>query len=323
MQELAEVKPYHALGRWRRGRVRAVELNSRDLDYLFALFIHGVLSTAMIQKLIVPDRTQRTVTDRFFLLKNPPNEFVSRPEGQMRSKNANCTDLAFEITNKGAAALVDHDRISYADYLLWTKIQGNFKPQHFDHDLATGSITALIAVAAEASGLRFISWLDILSRAKCPAQTRNSDNPFVLPYQTSDGWRSLIPDALFGLEYSTGACFFALETDMGTEPLKESELKNSTIGQKLRAYRTITRDGTFRSRFALPALTVLIVTHSAVRMLNVIEHLRRLSDRRQGIDERFAIHEHFTKLARCDATTAVGRRSKSASTLAADAPFRR
>src|SRR6202034_3090663 len=98
-----------------------------------------------------------------------------------------------------------------------------------DHDLATGSITALIAVAAEASGLRFISWLEILNRAKCPAQTRNSDNPFVLPYQTSDGWRSLIPDALFGLEYSTGACFFALETDMGTEPLKESELKNSTI----------------------------------------------------------------------------------------------
>ena len=279
MQESSEVRPYHALGRWCRGHVRSVELKPRDLDYLSALFIHGVLSTAAIQKLTVSDRTQRVVTDRFFLLKNPPNELVAQPDGQMRAKNANCTDLAFEVNEKGVAALVDAGRISYEDYQLWKKLQANYKPQHFDHDFATGLITSSIALEARAAGLRFISWLEILNRPKCPSQTRESDNPFAIPYQTSEGRRSLIPDALFGLEYPTGACFFALETDMGTEPIKESDLRNSAIGQKFKAYRTIIKEGTFRSRFALPSLTVLVVTQGAVRMLNMIEYLRKLADR--------------------------------------------
>jgi hypothetical protein len=279
MDAAAPVKPYHALGRWKRGPVRPIDLKPRDFDCLFALFTHGVLSTATVQKLAMPDRNQRTVTDRFFLLKNPPNEYVTQPAGQQRAKNANCTDLAFEIADKGAAGLVDSGRISYSDYALWNKLQSNFKPQHFDHDFATGFATASIELATRSHGLRFISWPEILNRAKCPSPTREADNPFAIRYQTSDGRRSLIPDAIFGIEYPTGACFFALEMDMGTEPLKESELRYSTIDQKLKAYRTIINDGLFRSQFALPSLIVLILTRSAVRAGNLIERLRSLAAR--------------------------------------------
>ncbi len=108
--------------------------------------------------------------------------------------------------------------------------------------------------------------------------TREANNPFAIRYQTSDGRRSLIPDALFGIEYPTGACFFTLEMDMGTEPLKESEIRNSTIDQKLKAYRTIINDRLLKSQFALPSPIVLILTRSAVRMGNLIDRLRRLAD---------------------------------------------
>ena len=60
--------------------------------------------------------------------------------------------------------------------------------------------------------------------------------------------RRLFPTRSSALEYPSGACFFALETDMGTEQIKEHDLKGSTIVRKLRGYRTILRDQVYRQR---------------------------------------------------------------------------
>ena len=72
--------PYHAIGRFGRGRVREIALGGRDLDLLFALFTHGTLSSEMLRAVAAPSHSQRATTKRLFLLRNPPNEFVMRPE---------------------------------------------------------------------------------------------------------------------------------------------------------------------------------------------------------------------------------------------------
>ena len=275
MQTQTEKARYHAIGKWGRGRVRAVDLTARDLDYLHALFITGTLSAEMLHALVSPRQSQRITTDRMFLLKNPPNDFVVQPKGQENSRSANYTSLAYEISERGVTALVNAGRIAYADYVLWKKLQANYKPQHFDHDCATGYILGSIQLGAREAGIRFISSLEILNRRKCPPETRAATNPVAIPYEASDGRRWLIPDGIFGLEYPSGACFFALETDMGTEQLCDSKIKPATITQKLRGYRAIIRDEIYRSRFGLPSLQVLTVTASVVRMQNMMELIER------------------------------------------------
>lgn len=147
-------------------------------------------------------------------------------------------------------------------------------------------------------GLRFIPWPEIFNRQKCPAETRSAPNPIALPYETSDGRGSLIPDGLFGIEYPSGACFFALETDMGTEQQRDSELKNSTIVRKLRGYRQLVRGDACRGRFGLPALQVAIVTTSVARMQNMIDALTELAEREANWSTRPFLFRAVPALAR-------------------------
>jgi hypothetical protein len=266
-------------------------LSERDFEYLHALMTHGALSTEVLRALVLPDRPQYATTKRMFLLKNPPNDYVTQPEAQEFAKNAHSTSLVYEVSEKGVAALVDHGRVAYEESVLWRKVQTNFKAQHFDHDLATGYILASMHLGGREGGIRFIPAFEILSRPKCPAETRFADDPLAIPYEVSGERRVIIPDALFGLEYPSGACFFALETDMGTEQLKEHDLKSSTLVRKLRAYRSVIRDEHYRSRFALPSLQVLIVTASVVRMRNIMDCLRRIAD----VDGKGSTHPFLFK----------------------------
>ena len=270
--------PFHKIGRWGRGRVRAIAPDARDLDLLFALFTHGALSSDMLRALAAPTDSQRAITDRLFLLKNPPNDYVVQPEAQERAANRHCAPLVFEITERGVDTLVDAGRIAYDDFILWSKMQVNFKPQHFDHDIAAGYVLASLALGAREAGIRFVSWRDILNRPRCPVETRDSRNPSAIPYETNGERHVLIPDGLFGLQYSSGACFFALEIDMGTEQQQDNTLKSTTLRQKFRAYRVVMRERLFASRFALPSLMLTTVTTGAIRMRNMMEHVASLSD---------------------------------------------
>ena len=296
-------KPYHTIGRWGRGRVRPIALNARDIDYLLSLFTYGTLSSDMLRALVAPDHSQRVTADRLFLLKNPPNEFIVQPEAQERARTAHCANLVFEISEQGAHALVDAGRITYDDYVLWRRAQVNFKPQHFDHDRTAGYVLASLALGARETGIRFIPWLEVLSRPRCPTLAREADNPLAIPYELNGERHTLIPDALFGLQYAQGACFFALEIDMGTEQHKESDRKSVTLRQKFRAYRAVMRDRVFTSRFGLPALHVLMVTPGVVRMRNMMETAARIFDGDPGALGASVLFKAVPQLARGSSET--------------------
>jgi hypothetical protein len=97
-----------------------------------------------------------------------------------------------------------------------------------------------IGVRAKPS-LRFIAWPEILASEKMPEATRNDSRPMAVnvlatspkehkPYRTE---QALVPDALFGLEYTANSTkqyrFFALEADRHTEPVSRSTLGKSSL----------------------------------------------------------------------------------------------
>ncbi|MCC7082168.1 MAG: hypothetical protein IT530_15965, partial [Burkholderiales bacterium] len=74
-----------------------------------------------------------------------------------------------------------------------------------------------------------------------------------------------------GLEYPVAGGgkryrFFALEADRGTEPLRPRDRTRSSILQKLDGYLHVRRRESFRERFGVPNLLVLIVTTSVQRL---------------------------------------------------------
>jgi hypothetical protein len=120
MDASVQEKPYHTIGRWGRGRVRPITLTPRDLDCLYALFTHGVLSSDMLRALVAPEHSQRAIGD--------PNESVDQPEAQQRALNSYRSNLIYEINERGVRAFVDSGRIAFDDYILWNKLHANFKP---------------------------------------------------------------------------------------------------------------------------------------------------------------------------------------------------
>lgn len=292
MELSLETRRYHVRGRFGRGPVRPVRLTARKLDYLHALFIHHTLPSYMLHALVAPQAKPRETSDVMHLLKNPPNDYVVQPRGLTRSRHANCAYLAYELSEKGAEALVDSGRVTYADYLLWQRIQKNYRPQHFEHDLATGYTTASLALGCRELGLRFISWLEFLNRARCPAKTRDSENPLAMPYRLDGKTRALTPDAICGIEYPapTRAYFLCLEIDMGTEQHREHAAKDTTTMQKAKAYRHILHAELYKPLFGIQSLQVATVTNS-VRMETMKANLARLAEH----DLRGSTKDHLFK----------------------------
>jgi hypothetical protein len=89
----------------------------------------------------------------------------------------------------------------------------------------------------------------------------------------------IIPDGLFGIEYSTGEKrayrFFALEADRGTMPVTRSGAGQTSYLGKLAAYRDIFSRRTYMTHLGIPNLLILTLTNSAPRMYEII---RRLAD---------------------------------------------
>ena len=85
------------------------------------------------------------------------------------------------------------------------------------------------------------------------------------------GHQALIPDMLFGLEYSgTGYRFFAVECDRNTESIERRNLRQSAFGRKLLAYAAALGGGCYRSAWGIPNLHVLTVTTNAVHAENIL-----------------------------------------------------
>ena len=200
---------------------------------------------------------------------------IDRPAQQWQLAEARCRPAVYEV-GQGA-------RRKLAEYGFSLDERRDFlsKNAHrqFSHAVLICACLASLELATlSRSNVRFIPWSEILGRA--PNATRGSRLPFRIVGPNSS---ALIPDGLFGLEYSIGGRksyrFFAMEVDRGTMPITRSNDAQTSYLAKLMGYRTIIERQAHRSYWGIPNLLVLTLTTTEDR---VSEMMRRFNQQGGG-----------------------------------------
>jgi len=209
--------------------------------------------------------------------------YLDRPPQQRHDLHAPCI---YELDTKGRECVRERGHSgTYSDLVTRGK---HGAVREFAHAKMIHDVLASIEKGAKAAGVRFITWQEILS--KVPEKTQNAANPYRFPRvkvyhpeTKKPAEIALIPDALFGLEFTTseGKKFmrFALEAehrDCITRK-KDFEKQNSFLKKAL-AYQALMRrgnDGTslVQQHLGIPGIAVLGVAPTLERvegMKNVI-----------------------------------------------------
>lgn len=194
--------------------------------------------------------------------------YLDRPTEQWLFADARCLPVVHELGKGGASAVGGTTEVEAA---TWFRSGPH---RQFEHTLMVCEVLASIELATRRrNGVRFIPWSEIL--AKAPEATRSAAVPFHIPVATET--RGLIPDGLFGLEYTCSGKktyrFFALEVDRGTMPLLRSNKNQTSYLGKITAYREVIERLLHKTHFGIPNLLVLTVTNSDARMREIIARL--------------------------------------------------
>lgn len=199
--------------------------------------------------------------------------YLDRPREQWQFAKSGYMPVVYETTDAARRVLSeqtgDHRDNTTARY----GASGN---RQFAHTLMICEIVASIELAAAADpNLRFIPWREILTKA--PEATRNSPYPLRIPCRRGAGTDFVVPDALFGLEYTVDGKksyrFFVLEADRMTMPVIRIARDRTSYLGKLMAYRELLASEAHKSHLGLPNLLVLTVTTSERHKESIISAL--------------------------------------------------
>lgn len=268
-------KKYHRHSRWEVAETHAIKIMPRDLEYLYRLFIHGPLSSAMLHNLVSPAVRRKETTERLKIMRRKPNCLVEVPKQSREAHNANYQPLMYKITDTGVQVLLLKGRIPEEVAHLHFILRQNYRTFH--HDALAAYITASIELGGNEEGVKFFGWDYIFTHPKTPQATKHSDNPLRIPYKIDGNDKFLVPDALFAIETKDGKTCFALEADMHNEPIDPHELNRSSYGNKLTGYLAIFQSELYKAHWGIPNMQVLNATISQIHMANIMKHLKRIS----------------------------------------------
>ena len=262
---------------------KRLEITARDIEVLRLLGRYRYLRSSHLHALAGGQSHKRFIERLGHLYHE--GGYVDRPAQQWQAINARYMPAVYELGEAGERFLA---KLGTADRplspLLRKGRQGAVRQYH--HDLMICDILASIEIGTRVNGgLRLVSWPEIFANPKMPEATRTAANPFALPVsvtyscprtQAMDCWdKPLVPDAIFGIEYSFGDRktyrFFALEADRNTEPVVRSNLLQTSYLRKLLQYREVATQRTYLTRFGLPNLLVLTVTTNEQHLRNIME----------------------------------------------------
>lgn len=198
--------------------------------------------------------------------------YLNRPEAQWRFADSRHVPVVYELGRGAMRVLKERGRGDDQRRVLL----GPGAHRQFEHSIMVCEVVASIELAAMTDPmLRFIPLTEIL--AKAPESARTASFPLRLPVgPTAD--RFVVPDALFGLEYLSGARpsyrFFALEADRGTMPISRTAGIQSSLAGKLGAYGELFACEAYRRHLGVPNLLVLMVTTSERRIAALLDVFR-------------------------------------------------
>lgn len=130
------------------------------------------------------------------------------------------------------------------------------KRDNFHHRAMGACISASFEQEAPQHGLRFIELEEILAHPKCPAHTKASPSPLLIPLFKG----KLEPDDLFGLEYESAFRFFFREDDRGTESINRKDDLQNSIKDKLEKYENLFSSKAYQEHFGFTNASVIFFT---------------------------------------------------------------
>lgn len=254
---------------------KRVRLQERDWCWLQAIHRHGPLASSFLLDFAKSfGASGKRATERLGDLFHEANTahggpYLMRPAQQLQTIDSRYNQLVYDLAPAGVQAL--------KDAAIWQEHSGT-KGGPWVHSFMVSSVTASIELATRArSDLTFIPQSAILTRAKatlaCPVS-------YVDPATKRTVTKSLLPDALFGLEYHTPKGsrfrFFAVEADRGTEPLTSKNQHRKSLMRNLRQYQAYIKEGVYRDHLRLTApLLVLSVLSDPSRTQKTVAHTER------------------------------------------------
>ena len=252
---------FDSLGRRKRlypqSTGKRVTLQPRDLIWFSKLHEHGALPSSYLHAFTSDKwRSEKRAKERLTDLFNEANTahdsaYLTRPMQQFRTIDSRYNQLVYDVAKPAIKALKDAH--------LWRE-ECAPKSGPWLHNHMTACITASIEIACNnRPDLNFIPAWRILGRANAKLRCElNFNDPTTGQIRPA----TLIPDALFGLEYLTDDGpryrFFVVEAERGTEPITS---KNSTRKSWLRniaQYERYIGDGLYKQHLRLTAPMLLL-----------------------------------------------------------------
>ena len=240
---------------------------------------HGPLSSTYLHAFSMhlrrsEKRARDRLTDLFHETNTPHNgAYLDRPWQQFQTYDARYQDLVADLTPAAEQALKDAD--------LWS-VYGHSHAGPWIHKHMVACITASIVLATlQDSNLTYIPGSTILERAQASLR-------YTVPFKNPKAGKmekiDLIPDALFGLEYSNGGKksyrFFLVEADRASEPSRATKFNRKSHLRNILQYREYVGGGLYKQHLKLTAgLLVLNVTTSEQTMRKMIELTSEVSPR--------------------------------------------
>lgn len=267
---------------------KRIELSGRDLEILKLLNRYRFLRSTHIHAL-VGGKSQKRFIERLGDLYHEGG-YVDRPKQQWQAINARYMPAVYELGDAGREVLVRYDLAG--QHVAPSAAGHRHLGRHFQHELMICDILSSIEIGVRANPmLRFICWPEILASPKMPEATRNSVLPMAMPVSITHSGpgarrlyrsdRPLLPDAVFGLEYTAGGKkqfrFFALEADRNTAPVSRASLRQGSWLRKILQYREIATRSLYKTVWGLPNLLVLTVTTGDRHKRNIMRLVDELT----------------------------------------------
>jgi Replication-relaxation len=254
----------------------AFRLTDDDVVIIRQLARHRFLRSIHIAALI--GRSLDRTNDRLSRLFH--SGYIDRPRAQLDYyPTSGSAPMAYALADRGARLLIERDGIDFAN-VEWSRKNRHAGRPFIEHQLEIVDFyVALQTATARHADLRFIHPDELV--AAFPDQSFSQRNPFALRAKLSHQGIvhevGIIPDLVFGLRFRDGSrrCFM-VEIDRGTMPIARSDIRQTSLERKMRAYLTAYAAKQHEKHFGWKAFRVLIVTTDEYRVRSSIEELRKL-----------------------------------------------
>jgi len=254
----------------------AFRLTDDDVEIVRQLARHRFLRSTHIAALV--GRSLDRVNDRLCHLYHAG--YIDRPRAQLDYyATAGSAPMVYALADRGAPLLIERDGVEFAN-VEWSRKNRAADRPFIEHRLEIVDFQVALERATHTrDGVRLIPPDEIV--ASLPEPYRRSRNPFAIAVKVAHHGLfhevGIVPDHVFGLEHSNGSRRnFMVEIDRGTMPVSRSDLRQTSIERKMRAYLAAHATKQHERRFGWRTFRVLTVTTDERRLRSMTNALRQI-----------------------------------------------